>query len=132
MTANPNHEASEQRVEDLTIAHQYQITNNSIELTWYAVLSPDADYLTAFEIEIISDVSNTSRVGYVFDTFVDMRKSLARTVQIPIYTMKEEGESERVTEVRGRVRVKGATSDWSVWCPYKVTTWQYDGVNYMR
>lgn len=112
--------ASAQSVEDLIIAHQYQITKNSIELTWYAILRPDAEYLTSYEVEILSDTSDVL-VGYVSQDFVDMRKSLARTVQVPINmaAAKKEGQ-----EVRGRVRVKGATSSWSVWCPYKVTKLQ--------
>ena len=113
------HRAPE-NVENLTIAHQHRITKNSIELTWYAILRPDADYLTSSEVEILSDTSDAP-IGHVLNTFSDMRKSLARTVQIPIH---EEEDGEPVTEVRGRVRVKGAKSNWSVWCPYKVTKWQ--------
>jgi hypothetical protein len=109
-----------EEVENLTIAHQYQITKNIIELTWYAILRPDADYLTAYEVEILSDTSDVP-VGHVMDSFSDMRKSLARTVQIPI---REEEEGEPATEVRGRVRVRGAGSKWSVWCACKVTKWQ--------
>jgi hypothetical protein len=116
----------EELVEDLTIAHQHQITKNSMELTWYAVLRQDAEYLTAYEVEITSDCSDEP-VGYVSHTFIDMRKSLARTVQVPVNMMMihDEEESKTATEVRARVRVKGETTNWSVWCPYKVTEWQY-------
>ena len=113
----------EKGLEVLVIAHQYQVSKNSIEITWYAILEHNAEYLTAYEVEILSGTSNVI-VGRVSHTFVDMRVSVARTVQIPISMVAEEGASGTTTEIRGRVRVRGGTSNWSVWCPYKITQWQ--------
>ena len=109
------------RVEEVSISHQWQVTKNSIELTWYAVLGPEADYLTSYEVEILSDTSDKP-IGHVLNSFIPLRKCLARTVHIPIKT--DDDDCEPATEVRGRVRVKGDKSNWSVWCPYKVTKLQ--------
>ena len=109
------------KIETLNIAQQLQVTKNSVEVTWYAILTSDADYLTDSEVEIFPCGGDTP-IGYKSNSFIDMRKSLARTVHVTVNRANEGGP---VTEVRGRVRVKGGTqSTWSEWCPCKASKWQ--------
>lgn len=110
-------------IEHLNIAHMYQITKNSVELTWYAVLAHHSEFLTSYEVQVFSDTS-PSPVGHVLSTFIDVRRSLARTIQIPIQKVERRAPA---AELRGRVRVKGGSTKWSEWSSYKVTEWKDSG-----